>query len=363
MKEEWARPSPSSSQGFRLADFAIHYPVTICMVLLSFLVLGGVSISKIPLVMLPEVDAPFMMVRVPYPNATPAQVEETITRPLEEVLSTLPSIQRITSFSNSDEAAIQLDFGFAVDADWLRSEVREKAEQARRDLPEDVEQIYVLNWNTNDIPIMEGRIASGRDLRGAYDFLDLKIKKPLERVPGVAEVRITGVERKEIDIDLRLEDLKRHRVDVGALFEALQTVHSNTTLGLLENGGLRLGVVRRGTLTSLEEIRNFPLRQAGLRLSDIADVEFADPASNYGRHLNGDYAISLEIRKTADANTVETVDRVMEKIAELNPDPSLQGIQLLIWHDAGKEITRSLSGLLEAGTVGALCRYWCSSSS
>lgn len=347
-------PGSSGSGGFHLADFSIRYPVTICMLLVSFLVLGGISVTRIPLVMLPEVDAPFLLVRAPYPNATPHQVEERITKPLEEALSTIPYIQRINSFSHADGAFINLYFGWGQDVDWLRAEVREKVDQARQDLPEDVEHIYVMNWNTNDIPIMEGRISSGRDLRGSYDFLDLKIKKPLERVPGVAEVQITGVERKEIDIDLRLEDVKRYRVDVGALFQALDRANANLSLGPVDSGSLRLGVLRRGALDSLEAVRDFPVNERGLKLGDIADVYFADPAINYGRHLNGDYAISLEIRKASDANTVETVARVKEKIEELNADPSLQGIQVLIWHDSGKEITRSLSGLFSAGSIGAL---------
>ncbi|RPI27942.1 MAG: efflux RND transporter permease subunit [Acidobacteria bacterium] len=340
--------------GFRLAGFSIRYPVTICMILVSFLVLGGVSTFKIPLVMLPDVDAPFVMVRIPYFNSTPDQIEEEITKPLEEALSTIPNIQRLTSYSNPNDAFIQMQFDWGEDIELLRAEVRERVEQVRKDLPEDVDNIYVQTWNTNEIPIMEGRISSGRDLRGAYDFLDLKIKKPLERVAGVGEVAINGVDRKEVNIYLRLDDIKRYRVDVDSIFRRLEGSNVDVSLGRVVEGGYRFGVLTKGSVTSLEEIQNFPINNMGLKLRDIADIEFGDPVINFGRHLNGGYAIALEVRKTSDANTVETVDRVMERIKELNQDPSLEGIQVMVWHNAGEEITKSLSGLLNAGTIGAL---------
>ncbi len=338
----------------RLSAFSIQYPVTICMVLISFLVLGGVSIGRIPLVLFPNINEPQIRVVVPYPNATPEQVLESITKPLEEALATIPNVTRISSSAGANQAFVGLAFDWGQDFEYLRSEVRAKVEHARADLPDDVDQIFVQNFSTDDIPIIEGRIASGRDLRGSYDFLDLKIKKPLERVPGVAEVTIGGVERRQIEIDLRLDDLKKHQVDVSALFGKLDGANLNMSLGKVDEGGYRYGVATRGAVSSIQQLREFPIDAAGLQLQDIAQVEFQEPALDYGRHLNGEYAISLEIRKASDANTVDTVSRVREEIERLNSDPSLQGIEVLIWHDSGREITKSLSGLLNAGLLGAL---------
>lgn len=340
--------------GFRLADFSIRYPVTICMLFVCFVVLGLVSLTKIPLVLTPEVNFPFIGVWVPYPNGTPGQIQESIAKPLEEALSTVPHVQRLMTRSNDNEAFVGMSFDWGQDVDWLRSEVREKVEQVRRDLPEDVDQIFVRNWSTTDEPIVEGQISSGHDLRNAYDFIDLKIKKPLERLPGVAEVELWGVQRKEIDIYLRLDDIKRHHVDVTGLFRRLDNANLNVSLGRVVDAGVRYGTVTLGAMNSLEAIRNFPVNDRGIRLGDIADIEVDNPLANSGRHLNGQYAIGFAVRKNSQANTVETVRRVMDQIEQLNQDPALKGIQVLVWFDAGKEITRSLSGLLDAGTIGAL---------
>jgi hydrophobic/amphiphilic exporter-1 (mainly G- bacteria), HAE1 family len=340
--------------GDRLAGFSIRYPVTICMVFLSFIVLGLVSLTKIPLVLTPDINFPFIGIMVPYPNATPGQVQESIAKPLEEAVSTVPHVQRLITRSSDEETFIGMTFDWGQDVDWLRSEVREKVDQIRRDLPEDVDQIFVRNWSTNDNPIVDGQISSGRDLRNAYDFIDLKIKKPLERLAGVAEVEIWGAQRKEIEIYLRLDDVKRHRVDVSRLFRRLDNSNLNLSLGRVVDGGMRYGTVTEGAMNSLDAIRNFPVNDRGIRLGDIARIEVDNPVANSGRHLNGQFAIGFAVRKNSQANTVDTVRRVMNRIEELNQDPSLKGIQVLVWFDAGEEITRSLSGLLDSGTIGAL---------
>ncbi|HSR69591.1 MAG TPA: efflux RND transporter permease subunit [Acidobacteriota bacterium] len=340
--------------GTWISSFSIRFPVTVCMLLISFLVLGAVSVSKIPLVLLPSINAPFIVVVAPYPNATPEQVQEEITRPLEEVLATIPNVRRITSRSSADNAQIALEFTLGQDIDVMRAEVREKVDQIRGELPEDLRDVFVQNFNTDDIPIIEGRIASGRDLRGQYELLDVKIKRPLERIPGVGDVSIDGVARQRIDIDLRLDDVKKYGVDIGALFDKLDGTNFNVSLGRIEDAGVRYGVITDGSVGSLEELRRFPVNERGLLLEDIAEIDLINPESAYGRHLNGEFAIGLAIRKASDANTVETVARIQEAIKEINEDPALQGIEVLVWHDAGAEITESLHGLLNAGTVGAV---------
>ncbi len=344
----------SSGGAFRLSEFSIRFPVTICMILISFLLMGIVSIFKIPLVLFPSINAPVVVVVVPYPNSTPEQIQEAITKPLEEALGTLPYVERVTSWSSSDQAMIQLRLPWDKDADMLRSEARELVEQARKDLPDDVDRILVQNFNTNDIPIIEGRISSQKDLRGAYDLLEARIKKPLEAVPGVADVSIGGVDPKEIDIFLRLDAIKRYAVDVDALFRRLDSTNLNMTLGKLNDSGSRYRVMSRGTVANLDDLRRFPVNERGLTLGEIATVIMREPPPTTGRHLNGEFAIALEIQKSSDANTVETVNRVLAKIEELNDDPVLEGTNVLVWHNAGEEITKSLSGLLNAGLVGAL---------
>ena len=346
--------SLNAGSGARLADFSIRYPITICMIFVSLLTLGIISAVKIPLVLLPDVSAPFLNVGVPYPNATPAQIQESITKPLEEALSTIQGVQRMSSNSSDDSAWVDLTFGFDKDINVARSEVREKLDQIRADLPDDVENIWIRNFSTDDIPVIFCAVSSTRNLRASYDFLDLKVKKVLERIPGVAEVELYGVARPQIDIDLRADDLKRYKVRVDQLFGQLRTLTTNRSLGRVNDGTTRYDTVSRGRISSIEEIQSFPVGSQGLRMKDIADVTLDTRPPTGGRLLNGNSAIGFAIHKSSGANTVETVNLIRAKIDEIQKDPAMGGISMRIFHDAGAEITKSLSGLLYAGSVGAL---------
>jgi HAE1 family hydrophobic/amphiphilic exporter-1 len=301
------RRAARESIGLKMARFSIRHPVTTCMVFLSFLVLGGISIYRIPLVLQPDIRFPFIEVYGQYPNATPGQVQEAIVKPVEEALATLPNVQRMGSGARENSFHVFMEFDWGQDVEILRTEVREKIDQIRGELPADLERIAVQTWGTSDFPVLEGQVSSKRDLSNSYDFLDAKIKKPLERIPGVGEVGIWGTQRREVDIYLRIDDIKRYRVDVGALFRRLDSVNTDVSLGRVRDGELAYSALSRGVLGSLEEIRDFPVNDRGVRLADVADIYFDSPLCISGRRLNGQEAVGFWVRKTSQANTVEVV--------------------------------------------------------
>ncbi len=140
----------------------------------------------------------------------------------------------------------------------ILADVREKVDGIRSELPSDVQRVNIRSWSTNDEPIIGGQFSSKLDLRNAYDLLDAKVKKPLERIPGVAEVELFGAQRREVDIYLRLDDIKRHRVDVGSLFRRLDSANLNISLGRVEDTHSRYEAITRGVIRSLDDIRRVP---------------------------------------------------------------------------------------------------------
>src|SRR6266487_5790402 len=152
-----------------LSRWSLRSPITAGMVLLSVVVLGGLSAPRLPLAFLPEVEFPGLEINIPYPNALPAQVEEEITRPAEEALSTLSRVKRIQSWSSSNEAVISVQFDWGEDIGPLRVEAREKLDRIRDQLPADVDHILVNSFRSSDIPVLECRISAGRDLSHDYE--------------------------------------------------------------------------------------------------------------------------------------------------------------------------------------------------
>ena len=342
--------------GMSLPRLAVNRPVTTAMVLLSLLVLGGISFTRIPLTYLPDVDFPGVFVTVPYPNASPRQIEREIVQPLEEALATIPGARRINSTATADRADLQLEFTWGETVDVARAKVFEAVEDARRDLPSDVKEIYVNTFSTTQIPIVEARIsAPGMDLSANYDRLERRIADPIRRVPGVARVDLDGVKPREVRINLRLDRLAAHRVDLGEVTERVSGMNRNVSLGRIRADGVVTPVRGFGALSAIDEIGGLPLNDRGLTVADVAEVTYQEPPIPFGRHLDDETAIGLTVYKSAEANTVEVATAVTELIeAEIAADPALNGINLFVWEDQAEEITSGLSGIRTEGLLGAL---------
>lgn len=340
----------------RLWDIAIRRPVTVFMGLICIIVLGIISLNQLKLALLPKVDFPAMWVVVTYPNQNPQILEQDVTRPLEEGLSTIKGVTKISSTTDADSVVVRLDFRWGMTLDLIRLQLGLKIEELKPSLPEDIRQIQIFSFNTDDIPVVSGRIsAPGIDLSENYDLLDRHVKQRLERVPGVARVELGGVLPKEISIELKIDKIKTHNVDVGKIIDMLAQDNMTLSAGKIDDHGLVYNVRCLGRIRSLEEFENLIIDDQGLRLKEVADVLYEEPVIGYKRHLDGDAALAIEVNKESTANTVEVVHEVNRVITEeIANDPLLKGISLLVWGDQAEEITSGLNSLGEAGLFGAL---------
>jgi len=338
-----------------LTRMAIRRPITATMILVSLLVLGAISVLKLPLNFLPHQEFPFIGVYIPYPNGIPSQVEHDIARPVEEVLATLGGVKEIFSHSDPEQCFVGVQFDWGRDVNVLRLEVKEKLDQIRPDLPADIQDMFLFTFNTSDIPIVEGRIsAKDRDLSGSYDLIQARILDRLQRIPGVGKVNVDGVEPAAVSVYLKLDKIKEHKVDVSRMFADLSASNFNLTVGEVTKDGLRYRLRAMGSMSSVEELENLPLDGKGLRLRDVADVVYDVPNLTYGRYLNREPAVAFWIQKASGANTVDVVREIKAELERINHDPALEGVEALMFFDQAEQITDSLNGLLLAGIIGAV---------
>ena len=335
-----------------LTESSMRRPVTTMMAFLSLIVIGAIATRLIPLELFPEFDAPFLTVDIPYPGSTPEEVERQITRPAEEVIATVSGIKRMRSDSREDRASIQLEFDWGEETEIKAIEVREKLEGIRDRLPTDVERIFVGQFSSSDQPILILRISSERDLSDAYELLNRKLKRPLERVEGVSKVELYGVNKKEVGIELIADRVAAHHVDLNRLSATLQRANFSVTAGRITDGGRRFVVRPIGELTTLAQIENVIVGPNGLRLADIARVTYDEPLLDHGRHLDRAYAVGMNISKEGGANTVAVTDRIIEVLDEVREDPEMQGITLYYMESSAEGIVSSLRDLLESGVIG-----------
>ncbi|MCP3980000.1 MAG: efflux RND transporter permease subunit [bacterium] len=339
----------------RWTGWPLDRPIATVMMLICITVLGAVAVFHLPLGLLPIVNEPEIDISVPFPGAHPLEALRQVVEPIEAEVASIPEVKHIYGFVGPDFAEVEVQFDWNADLDVKKSEVRDAVERARAELPAGVGHVRVEgDTDGPGAEVLNGRISARRDLSESWELLDRRIRQPLERIRGVARVQLYGVDPQEVRIDLDLAALKQHGIEVGELIERVESANLDMDLGTIHGGALRYDVRTSARFHEVEPLRRLPLGRDGLELADVADVALREPELTRGRHLNRDFAIGFDIFKEPTANTIETVDRLMQRIGEIENDPELEGITVLVWDNAGESIRMALYGLRNAGFFGGV---------
>jgi HAE1 family hydrophobic/amphiphilic exporter-1 len=340
-----------SHAGALLASFAIRRPVTITMLFFSLLIMGLGASRYLPLEKFPGIDFPELFIQVPYQDATPAEIEKMITRPVEEALATMSGIKRLRSVSNENSAEINIRFDWDANIKAKSIEAREKIDAIRHLLPSDVERVMVYKFNLSDMPVFQLRLSSDRDISNSFDLLERNLKMPIERIKGVSRVELYGVQKKQISIRLDPDRVAALHVDVDALTTTLREANFSMTAGQFFDLDQKITVNPTGEYKSKEEIADLMVMR-NVRLSDIAQVIYETPKAMEGRHLDKTHAIGLNIFRESGANLVEVSDAVMAEIENAKNSSAFSGINVFIMQDEATSVTQSLQDLINSGLLG-----------
>jgi HAE1 family hydrophobic/amphiphilic exporter-1 len=339
----------------RLTDIPLDRPVATLMLLLSLTVLGTVAVFLLPLDFMPVIKEPEIDIEVPFPGAHPLEALRELVEPIEEEVATIPDVKRIWAHTSAGQARIEVMFDWGVDVDIKKMEVREAIDRARPLLPDTIGHISVRgDTDGGSAQVLAGRISAERDLSESWDLLDRRIGRPLERIKGVARVDLYGVEPQQVRIDLDLDALRRHGVDAAEVLNTVNAANQDVDAGVIRGDVVRYEVRTLTRFKSADEIAALRVGDDGLRVGDVAVVEMREPRLDYGRHLDRSFAVGIDVYKEPSANTIEVVEKALDRIDEIKRDPQLEGINVLIWENQGDAIRRSLSGLRNAGMFGGI---------
>ncbi|MFT6903146.1 MAG: HAE1 family hydrophobic/amphiphilic exporter-1 [Colwellia sp.] len=339
-----------------LTALAIRRPVTTAMLMLSLFVTGLFASKLLPQESWPALNIPMAFINVPYNGATPEEVERLITRPIEEAVSTLGGITEIRSTSRADSASIRVMMDLGTDLDSKILEVREKVDMVRYLLPDDVQRVMVQKFSTEDLPVISLVLSGDKNLSSAYDFIDKKLKNPLERLQGVGKVEMRGVVQPNIEIHLDSIKLAMNRVDQAKLLQDLRDSNFLVKSGSILNGGRKFRVSPDGEYHSLADIKNFQVK-AGVRLSEVATVSLTSPPKNSEIRTDRKKSVGLEVFKESDSNVVDVTNSIVALIEELRQDDDFKAITIGIKDNSGEEIQESLGDLLKAGALGIVLSF------
>jgi hydrophobic/amphiphilic exporter-1 (mainly G- bacteria), HAE1 family len=337
-----------------LPRFAVRKPVTTGMMVVTVIVLGLLSMGRISLDMFPSYQRPVLQVMVPYPDASPSEVERRIVRPLEEELGTVRHLESIRSTASQDRGRVELEFRPGTDMDMAALEVRERVEIVRRDLPSDVQRVNLRRFSSDEQPVLRAAIGWDGDPALLTELVERRIEPALLQVSGVAQVDFSGLEAREVSIELDQDRMRSQGVTIAMISQALNRGNQDYSTGELELEGTRYQVRAEGQLRSVEEIARLPIAGAGVRLEDVATVTYDFPERDFFYRMNGQNARQAEIYKESDANIVEVATAVKATLEELSSRPGMEGVTFRTWQDQSEGILEVLWLLAQAGAMGGV---------
>lgn len=335
-----------------LPRFAVRRPVTTGMMVVAVIVLGAVSATRISLDMFPSFQRPILQVTVPYPDASPTEVERRIVRPLEEAMGTVRNLETLESTASQNRGQVRLEFRPGTDMDAAALEVRERMEQVRRELPADVQRIDLRRFSSDEQPVLRAAISWDGDPARLSELVERRISPALLQVPGVAQVEFSGLEAREVNIELDQDRMRAQGITISMISQALARGNQNYPAGQVELGGVRYTVRAEGELSTVGAIERLPLNPRGVRLGDVATVTYDFPERDFFFRMNGVNARQVEVYKESEANIVDVARAVKAQLTDITTRPGMEGVAFRTWQDQSEGILEALWLLAMAGLTG-----------
>jgi hydrophobic/amphiphilic exporter-1 (mainly G- bacteria), HAE1 family len=334
---------------------AIHRPVTMFMISGVITLLGVISLTRLPVDLMPEFEQPQLTVRTGYTGVGPLEMEELITRPMEQAVSAVPGVTRVESTSSEGNSQVRLNFDWGTDLSEAADEVRTRVDRMRNRLPEDADPPTIFKFDANTLPIIQ------LGLEGDYDPVTLRelaqneISPRFERVDGVAAVNVNGGLRRQIHVELSKEKVTALNLSVNQVVNGLRQENQNTPLGEVYQGDATFLVRSQGQFTSLEDIRNLVVMTregVPVYLRDIAEVKDATEQRRSFMRINGKPGVQLQVQKQSGKNTVEVAHAVKAEVERVNRE--VPGIKMIVMQDNSLFIERAISNVQEHALIGGI---------
>jgi HAE1 family hydrophobic/amphiphilic exporter-1 len=331
--------------------FAVERRVTMAMAVLGVLVLGWLSLDRLPLEFLPTFSSSYISVDAPYPSSSPAETERLIVRPLEDSLSTINGIETLTAVSTAGSGNVSMLFVDGTDMDLAAVDVRDRVDRVRHRLPADLERVRIRRFQSSDRPVLRFHLSSDWPRERLYRFTEDVIVRRLQRLEGVADVQVRGDETREVQVNLVPDRMAALGIDVRDVASVIRNNHLSVSAGTVRDGSRSYLFRVEGKLGNLDEIRNLPLG-GGLRLGDVATIEMSYPEQDEWDFLNGQEALSVRLYKASNANLLAMIEGAKEEIAAIQMLPDSEGLQINIYRDDSEDVRNGLKELRNTGLLG-----------
>jgi hydrophobe/amphiphile efflux-1 (HAE1) family protein len=332
----------------KLSAISIRRPVFATMMILALLVLGLFSYSELPIELWPEIDFPFVVVQTTYPGASAETVESEVTREIEEAVNQIAGIRHIVSQAREGYTFTFIEFELEVDGATAAQDVREKVATARADLPDEIDEPIVSQFDPQSEAVMSIAISGRRPQREITELVKDRVKSRLEAVSGVGSVELIGGREREILVALNPHRMEAHQVSVDDVRYSIQRANLDIPGGRVDEGAQEYQVRLKGRLQSVDQFNSIIVKNLDgtpVYLSDVAAVKDTIIEQRSLSRYNGDPAVALNIISQSDANVVDLAEGVASTLVELRREMP-PDIQMTIVSDNSVFIKDSIHEIL-----------------
>lgn len=320
----------------KLAEVSIKRP-SLVIVVLALMIIGGLfSYSQLSYELIPKMEIKVVTVATVYPGASPAEVESTVSRKVEDAVSKLEGVKKIMSKSYESLSVVIVEFNNDADVDYALNDAQRKINAIRSELPEDIDEPSLTQFSLDDMPIVTMGVTANLTEGELYDLIDQRIQPELSRIPGVAQVNIIGGQEREIRINLDQNKLQGYGLSIPQVQQVIAMSNLDFPTGNLKTRENSTLIRLSGKITSVDQLRNLTISSKNgqnIRLSDIAEVQDTQKEVDKIARINQENTIMLQVIKQTEANAVEVSELVQAKIATVQEQYKDRNVQLQIAND------------------------------
>lgn len=338
-----------------LTRLALRYPITTFMFAFAVFVLGSVSFFQLPIDMLPDIQIPTVTVVTYYKGAGPADMEQSITFPIERTVSSTTDIDYVQSSTREGVSQVRVYFNWGANTDVGMIDIIQKINRAMNALPIGTSQPMVLKFDITSMPVCQVAISGDMDQRELYDLALNVIEPQLEHIPGVASATVRGGKVREIQIRVDRNRIESMGIPITMVTQAIANSNLIVPSGELKAGVYDYSLKTESQFSVVEPMGNIIVKNVNgipIRVKDIGTVEDSYEEQTQMIRNNGNPGVILRVQKTSGANTVDVVNQVVKTIANLRDVPP--SVKATLASDQSLYIKQAIEGLLREGLFGAM---------
>ena len=328
---------------------AVKRPIMTTLCFVAVIILGLFSLAKLPIDLYPDIDTNTIMVITMYPGASAEDIEQNVTKPLENSLNSVEHLKHITSESRENTSVITLEFEYGYDIDVLTNDVRDKLDMVKSMLPDDSETPIIFKFSTDMIPICLLSVEAKESMAGLYKILDDAVVNPLARIDGVGTVSISGAPKREIHVYVDPHKLEAYHLTVEGISQVVAAENRNIPGGSFDIGSNTYALRVQGEFDASEEMRDLVVGTFNGRpvyLHDVARIDDSLEERTQQTYINGQKGAMIIIQKQSGANSVQISEKVMQMLPRLQKNlPS--DVKLGVVIDTSDNIRNTIASLEE----------------